>query len=236
MSGVYAYCVLGSGHRPPDGLVGLDDGVVRALDVGPLTVWLSDVDGPPAADLLAIGRHDDVVRSASRAGAAAPLRFGAWAPDEAALRHRIDESRASIESTLQTVADCVEMGIRVVRADEVPSGIPEPDGGEAFATGRAAAGTGRAYLRALAGAHAARLRRREAQDALARRLAEALSPLVRAHRLSYLAPPEVVALAHLVRVGDESEYRRRVEESAARQGGAVELHVTGPWPPYSFAS
>jgi hypothetical protein len=55
-------------------------------------------------------------------------------------------------------------------------------------------------------------------------------------RVQYLSPPELVSVAHLVEPADEARYRELAAGFARAAGGDLVVHVTGPWPPYSFAS
>jgi hypothetical protein len=227
--GVYAYCVVPAGHRPPAGLAGLAGGSVRALAMGELAVWVSDVTSRPSLELEAVAQHHEVVRSAAAVGTVAPLRFGAWAAEEGALRERIDASREGLEQTLRTLDGAVELGVRVIeRCGEASGGRVDPpsDG----------AGTGRDYLRRLSVDRARRKARRARQDELAGRVRGRLASVLCDQRVQYLEAPELVSLAHLVRRADEGEYRRRVAAFAREETHHVEIHVSGPWPPYSFAT
>lgn len=226
MSGVYAYCVLSGARRPPEGLCGLGDRGVTALEVEGLSVWMSEAEEPPKPDLDAVRRHHAVV-TAALGSAMLPLRFGTWQPDPASLAALIRDSSPELAAGLRRVAGRVELGIRIVGSG------PEAEPQEAAAPVTAA--SGRDYLRALSRRRSTRVERRRAQDHLARRLETLMGEVAAEQRVQYLSPPELISVAHLVEPSDEGRYRERAAEFARDAHDELVVHVTGPWPPYSFA-
>lgn len=226
MSGVYAYCVVSGGRQPPASLSGLEDRPVTGHEVDGLTLWVTEADEPPALDLDAVARHHAVV-SAALGTSMLPLRFGAWQPDLESLAERVRSSSAELAATLRRVAGRVELGIRVVRAG------PKPDAPGVDLEGAA---SGRDYLRALSRRRSTRVERRRAQDGLVRRLEAHLGEMAAEQRVQYLSPPEIISVAHLVLPSDERRYRERAARFARDADDELVVHVTGPWPPYSFAS
>jgi hypothetical protein len=234
VSGVYAYCVLPTGRHPPPGLLGLDDRPVVGHEIEGLTTWISQSDAEPALDLDAVERHHRVVESAI-AEDVVPLRFGAWQPDLSALEARIRRTRAELEAALELVRGRVEFGVRVREIAASAPAQAEP-AVRAQADPAVPAPSGKGYLRALSRREKQRAERRLEQDGLARRIREFLAELVVDERVSYLDAPEVVALAHLVNRPDEPYYQARIRSLIVGEAGGYILHVTGPWPPYSFAA
>lgn len=226
MSGVYAYCLLSEARRPPDGLGGLADRPVTALELEGLTVWVSEAEEPPKPDLDAVRRHHAVV-SAALGSPVLPLRFGAWHPDASSLAGLIRGSSSELAAGLVRVAGRVELGIRIVG----PVSPPEPQ--EAVTPGEPV--SGRAYLRALSRRRDTRVERRRAQDDVARQLQACLGEVAVEQRVEYLSPPELVSVAHLVEPANEGRYRELAAAFARNARGELVVHVTGPWPPYSFA-
>lgn len=226
MSGVYAYCVVAAGHHPPSGLTGLDGRPVSGRNIGPFTVWVSEQEAAPKVGIEPISQHHEVVRSAVGLTTAIPVRFGAWAPDAARLRERIDRNRAGLESALATLSGRIELGVRV------EDGSRRPDHG----TDRGSTPpNGKAYLRQLSASYAERARRKGRQESAVRRLRARVDELCHAEHVRYLDAPGLVAVAHLVARDDEARYRREVEAFTQDQGDG-RVHLTGPWPPYSFAT
>lgn len=228
MSGVYAYCIVEAGHRPPSGLEGLSGGPVRGYDVGPFTVWASDEAEAPPVGLEPIKRHHEVVRSAVATTTPLPLRFGGWAADADTLHRRIERRRDELEAVLAAVAGRVEFGISFVD----PSGRATPpvqsgDSSEAPSDGRA-------YLRELSRSHAERKERKTRADELVARLRTHLDGLPDDERVQRRRPPGLVSIAHLVSREDERKYRHLVEDFLRDRADTWVAHLTGPWPPYSF--
>ena len=219
--------MVSGGGPPPAGLAGLGDRPVTAHDVDGLTVWASEAEEPPTLDLDGVARHHAVV-SAALGRPMLPLRFGAWHPDLESLTELIRGSYAELAATLERVAGRVELGMRIVRAGGEPhaGGAPEP----------VAAAPGRSYLRALSRRRTTRVERRRAQNDVARRLKAYMGDMAAEQRVQYLSPPELISVAHLVEPGDEQRYRERAARFARDAHGELVVHVTGPWPPYTFAS
>lgn len=226
MSGVYPYCIVATGHDPPAGLTGLDHSAVEGHAIGSLTVWASQRGERPSLDLERVTQHHEVVRRAAASTTPLPVRFGAWAPDRPTLLQRIDRSRDDLETALARVSGCVELGVTVLEASDASAAEatddPAPDG--------------RDYLRGLSRIYAERRGRRERQDAVAEDVRALLDVVSRATRVRLLPPPGLVALAHLVAREDEMRYRGLLDSFTPNAGVECRVHVTGPWPPYSFVA
>ena len=233
MSGLHPYCVTVAGCHPPAGLTGLGGRVVQGFDIESFTVWTSEEPSAPAPDLEAVVRHDAVVRVASEHSTPLPVRFGAWAPDQAALASRIRKRRAELEAALAAVSGRVELGVTM--EEEPTSGTEEGkrDGSDP-AGGLRGETAGKAYMRELSRHYEGRRRRRAEGAVLLERLRSAVGPLVVDERVHRLRPPGLVSVAHLVARSDVERYRERVDVFA-HDIGATRVHVSGPWPPYSFA-
>ena len=227
MSGVYPYCVLTAGYDPPAGLRGLSDRPVEGRDIGPFTVWTSLEPSLPRPDLESISRHHAVVRAASDSETPLPVRFGAWVPDHEALVRRIERHRGELEVALAAVQGRAEFGLTI-----------EDDG--AATLGTAGSGKvpedGRAYMRELSCHYAGRRRNRERRDAVLESLRESLAELRLEERVRRLGPPGLLSVAHLVARSHEVRYRALVEGFVRERARGIRVHLSGPWPPYSFVS
>jgi hypothetical protein len=228
MSGVYPYCVVPAGRQPPPGLTGINGGPVRGYEIGPFTVWASEEDAAPPVDLDRISAHHGVVVAAVSMTTALPIRFGSWAPSGAALATRIEESRVDLEAALASAVGRVEMGVTV-------DDVAQPAGPAAPSRVPGAHANGRAYMRALSQWHSVRKERHRKQDEVAAEIARELEGLVHETRVRHQDAPGLVSVAHLIAREDESLYRGRLANLAASGEYAGHIHVTGPWPPYSFA-
>lgn len=225
MTGLHPYCVAPAGEGRPIDVLGLSDRPVHAHRVGPFDVWVSHEASPPALDLAGVKRHHQVVVAAMSLATAVPVRFGAWAPDARVLEQRVLARREEIEAAADRVRDKVEFGVRVEERS-IRSTLEEPGAPQ----------DGRGYLRRLSRVHAARRGRRTLQADLAHRLDSCVRAVRCDERVLLLDAPGLIATAHLVGRGDEERYRESVEEFVRDARSSYRVHVTGPWPPYSFAS
>jgi hypothetical protein len=231
---IYGYCVRRADEpAPADDLKGISGAGVYLLEESGLGLWYSDLGRTPAPEVQHLREHDVVVREALRSATPLPLRFGATFAGIGAARATLRERREEFHASLETVADRVEMGIRVSQAATHEGRVISPP------TARVAppAGTirtGREYLenrrRELDTAAAARARAEKAAD----QVEALLSDLELPTRREIIADQGVLALvAHLVQRSGVHAYRSRVEMMRA---SLPELHLvlTGPWAPYSF--
>lgn len=220
---ITVFCVRGVGDPPPpEGLTGPGGGVVRVVDQGPLAVWVSDATAP--ADVDAIRAHDAVVRAALRSATPLPARFGTAFANEWELRASLREREGELLAALARVAGKVEMGLRV-----------EWEEGGGQASSAEPVRSGRDYLEARRREVNARAALRERAERL---LDEVESRVVQQGTVTVrtLLPEPGVAgvMAHLVHRHVVGVYRSRVED-ARSAFPRVNLRLTGPWAPYSFA-
>ncbi|CAN5711917.1 GvpL/GvpF family gas vesicle protein [soil metagenome] len=231
---IYGYCVRRADDPAPgDDLTGITGASVYLLEERGLGLWYSELDRSPVAEVQQLREHDAVVRAALRSATPLPLRFGATFKDEDVARAKLRERSEIFFSSLEAVADRLEMGIRVspVAADRSTEILAREDQAVAPAD---TIRTGREYLEA---------RRRQLDSTAAARLwAEEAAARVEAHLSDLELPTKreiivdqgVLALvAHLVQRSEVRTYRSRVE---AMRESVPELHLvlTGPWAPYSF--
>ena len=91
--GIYAYCVVPSGHEIPPGLSGLCGVEVAEFSTSGVAVWVTR--GPrPDGGVDAIRIHNAVVEAAvTEEVTPVPLRFGQWLDDESELQKAVAEKR-----------------------------------------------------------------------------------------------------------------------------------------------
>jgi hypothetical protein len=253
---VYAYAIA----RGPDmtarawvaGLTGIDGTALRALDCGDcgeITALVSDVEFEQfedaqlrrnLEDLAWIERvareHDRVVREVAAYTTVVPLRLATIFTSDVSAREQLDQRREASLSALERVAGRDEWGVKAYPVSAVEAGAePEP-------VPAGAVGPGRAYLQ-----------RRQMQlqwqeQSLRAAMAEAeqvycalvqLAVAGRRHppqdlRLSGRHEPMVLNAAFLVDTASAGTFALAVKQANAEHSG-LELELTGPWPPYSFA-
>jgi hypothetical protein len=161
--------------------------------------------------------HERVVEAIMERGPVLPLRFGTQLEREEDLATGLARRRDELLRALEHVRGRVEMGLRVM---PLPESARETDSGGP---------SGRSYLMA-----------RAAEQRLADRAAHDLHPplaSLAARSVVRQAPaaPAVFVAAYLVDSDRVAELRKLADALAARH---EQLHavVTGPWPPYNFAT
>jgi hypothetical protein len=228
MSPLYIYAVaeIADGADLGDGLAGESLEVVRA---GALSAVIGRLAEPPAAAEPSLRAHDDIVRRlGARCRALLPARFGSLAPDEEALRAALLERAAEYSASLERVRGKEQMTVRVFAAEGAGGDAPRVAAAE-DASGPSDA-PGARYLAARA--QQDRVAGLPALEALLHRLA----PLVAAQIVErHQAAPLLASVYHLVERDSGARYRDALRE-AAQASPELRVVVSGPWPPYAFAS
>ncbi len=225
MSGLYCYALLGRRARGRSirGVAGERVEMIR----GPGFVLAGGrLPAAPALTPRTLRRQDGVVRRLARAAAAVlPFRFGVLVPDEGALLARLALAGDAVRQGLALVTAREQMTLRLARLGPPPRVRgPRPDARPA--------GPGTRYLRARGGPGLDA----DDQRVLAALRAE-LAPLLRGEIAEVPRDHGALraSLYHLIPRGRAPAYRRRVRSAAARHP-AVQVAVSGPWPPYAFAA
>lgn len=251
-SGVWVYAVTErAGPALPGQLTGVGGGPVRAVAAGMLAAIASDV---PLAEfgesalrgnlenmawLEATAReHHQVIDAVAQQGPVVPTRLATVYRDDAGVAAMLAGRDADVRAALRRTRARKEWGVKAYAAPPAaPGAAPAP------AAAEAAAGSGAAYLR----------RRREQLSAQENARSETMASVQTVHNtLSRLAaetrlhPPQAPQLtgskapmilnaAYLVDDKRADDFAAAVA-TLARQRPGVRLELTGPWPPYSFAS
>ncbi|MBP8537146.1 GvpL/GvpF family gas vesicle protein [Streptomyces sp. MK37H] len=257
----YAFAVCRGGGltapaEPLAELPGLGTGApVRTLAAGPLTAVVQDV---PAAgyDEAALRRrlsdgaelercaraHHAVITAASALAPTVPLPLATVYLDDGRVREALGERETSFLTALDRIAGRVEWGVKVYAPagpPPAPETVPETAHEAAPTDGP---GNGRAYLDRVR----ARQRSREQHHTLALRAAERVDAAVRSLAVAArrLRPhgvevtgkhrTHVLNAAYLLDLGRERELRAALA-SLRRDETYVQIELSGPWAPYSFA-
>jgi hypothetical protein len=196
---------------------GLGGATLRALERGGLAAVYSrhrTLRPRPIPELVFI--HERVVEAIMARGVVLPLRFGTHLEREEQLAAVLAARRDELLQSLERLRGKAELGIRMI-----PEG-PNPGS-------RAAEPTGRGYL-------LARVRAQRRYQQSIRELHAALVELSAASCIRQPPrPPAILVAAYLVDAHRIADFRRQADRLAQRQAG-MRVIVTGPWPPYSFAS
>lgn len=226
------------------GVTGIGGAAVRTIAGGDLVAVVSPVDlaefGEAAlrrnledlAWLEGVARsHHAAVAAAGRLGAVVPATLATVYRDDAGVRAMLERRRADLDAVLERIDGRTEWGVKA---------YAEPAPAPATATD---ARPGLAYLqrrRAELAADDERLRRASGgaeavHAALAGRAEAARQHPPQDRRLTGRAEPMVLNGAYLVGAENSRRFTDAVRTQAQRHA-ELRLEVTGPWPPYSFAS
>lgn len=247
---LYVYC-LGDELRADSfgELRGVGGARVRVVALGRLAAVVSE-SGGEGAEVSAenVRAHSGVNAAALARATPLPFRFGTVA-DEHRLAAYVSENEAALLGALARVRGCVEMSVKVRRADEKAEGEgqnakgegEEDEGGWESGPGigateaSARVGRGTAFLLAKRREVLGDEARRRGAEEVAAWLASRVSGLVRESSARvHSAGALFVRASHLVERARLEEYRARVRELTSER---ADLHflASGPWPPYSFS-
>jgi hypothetical protein len=186
--------------------------------------WLEHVASQHHAVLQAMVDQTDVL----------PLRLPGIYDDVSRLAHVLRELRSTFEEALNRVKGHVELGAKVFLVDSAPAGPPEqrPTSGRDYLARRSAEAGEREQARA-------RRQRSvlDAHEAMAHAATHATVNPPQDAALSGRSEPMLLNGAYLVsrdHLEDFLSLADRIHEDLAADG--LTLEVTGPWPPYNFAS
>jgi hypothetical protein len=156
-----------------------------------------------------------------------PLRFGTVVPDEAAAQRLLDSRREAAARRLDAIGAAREWGLKVLRTDDGQPATAEPD-----------RSSGAAYL----AQRGAALRAGEDASRRARHVAETVDAAVErwvsdAVRRRGGGQGLLLDVAYLVPRDHETSFVGEIDQVATNLAEAgVRLELSGPWPPYSFAT
>ncbi|MGI5365863.1 GvpL/GvpF family gas vesicle protein [Streptomyces iakyrus] len=237
---------------PPDEVVtvtpGHDGGgPLRVLAAGPLQLLVQDV---PAADFgeealaqrlnrpaeleRCARAHHRAVETAAGAGPVVPLPMATLYLDDRNAVRAVAAREASLRALLDRLRGRTEWAVKV----------HGPGSGLASAAAADGPADGRSYLRRASARRRTELEAREraleqahaVDRELRRRAVAATRHRPQSEQLTGRSVPQLLNAAYLVDDGRRAEFVRTVDELArGAHRSAVEVTVSGPWIPYSFA-
>ncbi len=180
--------------------------------------------------------HNRVVEAVAAGSAAAPMGLATVYYQDERVREALRERAESFRRVLDEITGRTEWGVKGYADLDAYSKQDTPD----EAAGQS---PGAAYLSRLRHRRKGRAEAEEESWQLARRTHTTLDELAHASRLHpaqnrELAGYEGVMVlngAYLVDEARNDEFASAVED-LGRDSGALRLELTGPWPPYSFAT
>jgi gas vesicle protein GvpL/GvpF len=220
---LYAYCLCAELDTFDDSIPGVSEAAVRVVRMGDVSVLVSDCEAVAVTqeNMLA---HAAVVRSAFARTTTMPLRFGTLTTEQQ-LRSFITTNKLAIAKKLADLHGCVEMDLKTTWQSSNPApSTPDP-----------AAGPGTAFLREkrreLLGDEQAAAQRGE----LSGFLRTELGSVIKAEKIDLRPVDKAAKVFHLIESSKIKEYREKVQKLLKKRP-ELQLEVSGPWPPYSFAN
>jgi hypothetical protein len=227
------------------GLRGVAGAPVRALEVDQLSCLVSTVELAEFGEMAlrtnledlawlehTAREHDDVVRASAGVRTTVPLRLATICTDDAAARQRLAELGGRAVAVLDELDGREEWGVKLFAVDppEVADAAPAEFSGAAYLRLRRQQLDQRTVRSEQAAEEAERLFRQ-----LERRAVRAHRHRPQDQRLSGVTAPMLLNAAYLVERERAEEFRQAVEDLAGDRPPDA-IVVTGPWPPYSFAT
>jgi hypothetical protein len=184
--------------------------------------------------------HHQVIDDLASTRPVVPMRLATVFHSDASLRAMLAARRHELHEVLSRIAQRREWGVKAFAAT---AGHTPKTRDDAERGAIAAAGSGAAYLQRRRTQLDASRRARHEEARCAEEVHAALSRLAADSRLH---PPQVPQLAgtkapmllnaaYLLDESSERHFSEAVQE-LSQQYRAIQLQLTGPWPPYSFAS
>ncbi|GAA4427877.1 GvpL/GvpF family gas vesicle protein [Georgenia halophila] len=237
---LYLYGFVLPGSRLPEGLTGVDDGVVRLEAVGEVAALVSEM-----PDTEIVGRpaevraHSTVLDAVAQTCSVLPVRFGTAVPDTASLAQVATDSDDAFADELRRLADVVQLSLRVryIRETVIAELVDEePEIRELRESTRNLSEEASYYERIRLGELiVAGFDRKRAADASA--LEEQVAPFtVELRRRDEADVDDVLAAALLVRRSELGRFEDALENIAARSVDRMTFRLVGPQAPYDFVA
>jgi hypothetical protein len=183
---------------------------LQHVSVGAVTALVREA-RPPQATAASLRRHAQLVDAVAASGSAVlPVRFGTCVGEAAELIDILRSRQDTLRKSLRAVRGRVQMIVRLASEPVVTSGFRVP-------------GSGAEYLRARAAARAV-----PQFDPLR----VAVRRWVKDERIE--KHDRMASIYHLIPRSAVAAYRGALARAAA--AAAVRVVVTGPYPPYAFAT
>lgn len=246
MTATYVYAIVPAGDHTTCDVAGVDDryNEVYSIQHRRLAAVVSrttrtDYRGMARQEVLRyLVAHQRVVEAVMANLPVLPVKFGTVLPDEARVRLLLEQGEAGFRSTLEGLADRVQM--EVVVTWNLAAVFQEIGAEEEIARAKARAAGGPPEEVAAARVAVGQMvkgaldrRRSELQDHLILRLRDVACDLV----ANPLMDDRMVAnVALLLNRADHEALDRRLVELDRQFGGRLNFRCVGPLPPYSFAT
>lgn len=227
---VYAIC------REPDLSAealpaGLDGRPVVSIVADELVAVCSKAPATVASDVSSLRAYARVIETLHQHCTILPLRWGCVLDSHAEVVELLRRRRDEFRSGLHRLEGCMEMGL------SIRLGLAESSStADATLLPSEQAAPGTAYLKRCRIRFATEDGLRRAEAAALTRLRNAFEGLFvqSAAEPARAGPSRLLSVAFLVRRAQDASFRQAFEH--LRKRSPEKMHLTGPWPPYTFVS
>ena len=238
----YLYCITGSPERADFGRVGVLGGEVTTVPFKDIAGVISPVPYRELESNLAnIMVHQKVVELARSKSTVLPVRFGVIFRSAEGVRQLLSKSYTSYRDKIEKLRGRDEYGVKMIMSSEGTKLLARSVGKRSselakLAKTSARASRGTAYLLKLRAEEALKTESMRALEEVCTSVNGRLSKAsVEAKRLSSDHEQIVLNAAYLVDAGGAKRFRQAVEKASKEvEPMGLELHMSGPWAPYSF--
>jgi Gas vesicle synthesis protein GvpL/GvpF len=238
----YLYCIVEADRAPKLGKVGIMEGQVAAVPYKEIAALVSPVPyGELESNLANIMAHQKVVELAREASTTLPVRFGVIFKTRDGVKELLTKSYASYTSKLAKLKGKDEYGVKVIITSEGMKQLTQLVGKESSEVNKlvrdtAKAKKGTAYLLKLKADEALRTetlkRLEEVSESVDAKLARVATD---SQRLKSDHEQIVLNASYLVERGEAIKLKEAADMASSEiKKMGLELHMSGPWAPYSF--
>jgi hypothetical protein len=234
---VYVYAITPATHPLGlDGVTGVGEPAeeLRVVTEGDLAAVVSDAPDGLRAKRRDVLAHQTVLQELLGQAGVLPLRFGALAPDDEAVRAALKERADNYRDRLVALEGCAEFHLKASCDEDVllREVLRESEDArrmnEEIRSGRG----GQDLKISLGELVATEVTAR--REALASGVVEALRPLAREIRESEAAGDDFVSTSFLVERARQNAFLEREADLVEEYGDDFDFRLHGPLPPYSF--
>ena len=240
--GRYLYGIVDAGKVKDLGKVGVLEEEVSTIPFRGIEAIVSPVPYKELESSLAnIMTHQRVVELARSHATVLPVRFGVIFKSENGVKELLSKSYSSYKEKLSKLEGKDEYGVKMILSSDGMKLLTQTVGKESPELGKLAkesakAGKGTAYLLKLKAEEALKAGSLRKLEEVSNSVNDGLSrAAVESKRLNSDHEQIVLNAAYLVRKGNEGDFRSAVEEASGKaKAMGLEIHMSGPWAPYSF--
>jgi hypothetical protein len=241
-SGQYVYCVVDDVGGVDIGEVGLLKGNVSAVPYRDIAAVVSPVPFQELESNIAnIMAHEKVVELARAKHTTLPVRFGVIFKSAEGVKQLLSKSYDDYKAKLKKLAGKDEYGVKLILSSQGMVKLTQKVGKSSEELGKLAkasvrASKGTAYLLKLKADEALKAESLRRLDEVSGKANEQLSAAAVDHaRLKSDHEQIVLNAAYLVERQSSQAFRRAVDGLAKElKSLGLEVHMSGPWAPYSF--